>query len=214
MLGGASISDLPVIRRIVAEAFQSDPMMEWIFPDRATRLDSVAAWLGLFVEGYLLGGRVDVLRLEAIRAVAMWRMPGDDRAFPRVPSITGLLTALIGRGRAEQIGMGLRSIGTLTPTRPFAYLHFLAVDINHQREGLGRMVVEPGLRLPAIRGSVPTWRRPTHPTSPSTGRSASRSAAITGSGPVVRKCGHSGEMPPSPGCPSARCSRTETGTQS
>jgi ribosomal protein S18 acetylase RimI-like enzyme len=145
MLGGASISDLPVIRRIVAEAFQSDPMMEWIFPDRTTRLDSLATWLGLFVEGYLLGGRVDVLRLEAIQAVAIWRMPGDDLAFPKVPSITGLLTALIGRARAEQIGIGLRTIGTLTPTQPFAYLHFLAVDISHQREGFGTMVVEPGL---------------------------------------------------------------------
>lgn len=145
MLGGASIADLPSIRRIIAEAFHFDPMMEWIFPDRATRLESLAAWLGLFVEGYLLGGRVDVLRLEAIQAVAIWRMPGDDLAFPRVPTITGLLTALVGRARAEQIGMGLRTIGTLTPTQPFAYLHFLAVDINHQRKGFGRMVVEPGL---------------------------------------------------------------------
>jgi ribosomal protein S18 acetylase RimI-like enzyme len=145
MLGRASIADLPAIRRIIAEAFHSDPMMEWIFPDRTTRLESLAAWLGLFIEGYLLGGRVDVLRLEAIQAVAVWRMPGDDLVFPRVPSISGLLTALIGRARAEQIGMGLRTIGTLTPTQPFAYLHFLAVDINHQREGFGRMVVEPGL---------------------------------------------------------------------
>ncbi|HKY47547.1 MAG TPA: GNAT family N-acetyltransferase [Acidimicrobiia bacterium] len=145
MLGGASISDLPAIRRLIAEAFHADPMMEWIFPDRTTRLDSVAAWLGLFVEGYLLGGRVDVLRLEAIQAVAIWRMPGDDLAFPRVPSITGLLTALIGRPRAEQIGSGLSTIGNLTPIQPFAYLHFLAVDVNHQREGFGRMVVEPGL---------------------------------------------------------------------
>lgn len=140
------MSDLPVIRRIIAQAFQSDPMMEWIFPDRRTRFDSVAAWLGLFVEGYLLGGRVDVLRLEAIQAVAIWRMPGDDLAFPTEPSITGLLTALIGRPRAEHIGLGLRSIGTLTPAEPFAYLHFLAVDVNHRRRGFGRMVVEPGLK--------------------------------------------------------------------
>lgn len=145
MLGGASIADLPAIRRIVAQAFHTDPMMEWIFPDPATRFDSLAAWLGLFIEGYLLGGRVDVLRLEAIQAVAIWRMPGDDVEFPRNPSITGLLTALIGRARAEQIGMGLRTIGTLTPTQPFAYLHFLAVDIDHRREGFGRMVIEPGL---------------------------------------------------------------------
>jgi ribosomal protein S18 acetylase RimI-like enzyme len=106
----------------------------------------------MFVEGYLLGGRVDVLRLNQIKAVAIWRMPGHDLAFPRTPSISGLLMALIGRPRAEQIGMGLRTIGTLTPTQPFAYLHFLAVDIDHQREGLGRIVVEPGLLAAAQSG--------------------------------------------------------------
>lgn len=145
MLGEANISDLPAIRRVVAEAFLPDPMMEWIFPDPATRLESVAAWLGLFVEGYLLGGRVDVLRFGEIRAVAIWRMPGDELEFPKSPSISGLLAALIGRPRAAQVGLGLRTIGTLTPAQPFAYLHFLAVDIHHQREGLGRMVLEPGM---------------------------------------------------------------------
>jgi len=162
MLGEAGISDLPTIRRIVAEAFLSDPMMEWIFPDPATRLDSLAAWLGLFVEGYLLGGRVDVLRLDQIQAVAIWRMPGDELVFPRTPSISGLLTALIGRPRAEQIGMGLRTIGSLTPSQPFAYLHFLAVDIHHQREGLGRMVLEPGL-LAAARAGLGAHLETTNP---------------------------------------------------
>jgi ribosomal protein S18 acetylase RimI-like enzyme len=162
MLGEAGISDLPTVRRIVAEAFLSDPMMEWIFPDPATRLDALAAWLGLFIEGYLLGGRVDVLRLHQIQAVAIWRMPGDDVVFPRNPSISGLLTALIGRPRAEQIGMGLRTIGSLTPAQPFAYLHFLAVDIHHQREGLGRMVLEPGL-LAAARAGIGAHLETTNP---------------------------------------------------
>ena len=162
MLGEAGISDLPTVRRIVAEAFLSDPMMEWIFPDPATRLDSLAAWLGLFVEGYLLGGRVDVLRLDQIKAVAIWRMPGDELVFPRIPSISGMLTALIGRPRAEQIAMGLRTIGSLTPSQPFAYLHFLAVDIHHQREGLGRMVLEPGL-LAAGRSGLGAHLETTNP---------------------------------------------------
>lgn len=90
MLGEANICDLPAIRRVVAGAFFSDPMMEWIFPDARTRLDSVAAWLGLFAEGYVLSGRVDVLRLDEVQAVAMWRMPGDEVAFPPVPTISGL----------------------------------------------------------------------------------------------------------------------------
>ena len=145
MLGPANPSDLPAIRRIVAESFCSDPMMEWIFRDAETRLDSVAAWLGLFVEGYVLGGRVDVLRDDGIQAVAMWRMPDQDPEFAGTPSISGLLSALVGRARAHEVATGLRTIGTLTPGQPFAYLHGLAVDVDHQRRGLGTRVVEPGL---------------------------------------------------------------------
>ena len=145
MLGSANPSDLPAIRRIVAESFCSDPMMEWIFRDAETRLDSVAAWLGLFVEGYVLGGRVDVLRDDGIQAVAMWRMPDQDPEFTGTPSISGLLSALVGRARADEVATGLRTIGKLTPSQPFAYLHVLAVDVGHQRQGLGSQVLEPGL---------------------------------------------------------------------
>ena len=145
MLGPADPSDLPVMRRIVAESFSSDPMMEWIFRDAETRLDSVAAWLGLFVEGYVLSGRVDVLRDHRIRAVAMWRMPDQDPEFAGTPSISGLLSALVGRARAHEVATGLRTIGRLTPSEPFAYLHVLAVEVGHQRQGLGSQVVQPGL---------------------------------------------------------------------
>ena len=145
MLEGATISDLPAVRKVVAEAFVSDPMMEWIFPDPMTRLDSVGAWLGLFVEGYLLSGRVDVFRRDEIQAVAIWRMPENDLVLPKVPSVSGLLASLVGRDRAVQIGASLNTIANLTPAQPFAYLHILAVDVAHQRRGLGRRVVEPGL---------------------------------------------------------------------
>lgn len=146
------MSDFPAMRRIVAEAFHADPMMAWIFPDEATRSDSVAAWLGLFVEGYVVGGRVDVIRTDELRGLAMWRMPGEEIPFPQIPSISGLLAALIGGRRAEEIGKGLTTIGDLTPGQPFAYLHLLAVDVKHQRKGLGRAVVEPGLTAAARSG--------------------------------------------------------------
>jgi predicted N-acetyltransferase YhbS len=69
-------SDATAIRRVLAEAFVSDPMLRWIFPDD---------------------------------------------------------------------GNILRAIATVTPTGRFAYLHLLAVRPTRQRQGLGRMVVEPGL---------------------------------------------------------------------
>jgi ribosomal protein S18 acetylase RimI-like enzyme len=147
VLDEATIADLPAIRRVLAGAFFPDPMMEWIFPDPEMRPAALAAWLGLFAEGYLLTGRVDVFRFDEIQAVAMWRMPGAKVEFPKAPSVAGLLTALIGRARTEQIRSALSTIASLTPSQPFAYLHFLAVDVHRLRHGFGREVVSPGLTV-------------------------------------------------------------------
>ncbi len=116
VLDEATIADLPAIRRVLAGAFFPDPMMEWIFPDPEMRPAALAAWLGLFAEGYLLSGRVDVFRFDEIQAVAMWRMPGAKVEFPKAPSVAGLLTALIGRTRTEQIRTALSTIASLTPS--------------------------------------------------------------------------------------------------
>ena len=124
------------------EAFFPDPMMEWIFPDPETRLESVAAWLGLFAEGYLLSGRVDVFRFDEIQAVAMWRMPGDDVEFPKA-SVGIRFAGGIDRSdpRLSKSAAACATIGTLTPAQPFAYLHFLAVDVHHLARGLRSKVV-------------------------------------------------------------------------
>jgi hypothetical protein len=54
-------SDATAIRRVLAEAFVSDPLLSWIFPDDELRLDATAAWLGLFAERYAREGRVDAV---------------------------------------------------------------------------------------------------------------------------------------------------------
>ncbi|PSL05456.1 acetyltransferase (GNAT) family protein [Haloactinopolyspora alba] len=141
--------------------------MTWIFPDPATRLDAVAAWLGLFVETDAGGGNVDTLDADGGNgdtlgtdgpaAAAVWpahREPASGTSASgsatsgasALPTISGLLVALVGQSRATEVGQGLAGIRRLTPTTPHAYLHFAAVAPEQQRRGLGRRVVEPGLR--------------------------------------------------------------------
>jgi ribosomal protein S18 acetylase RimI-like enzyme len=135
------------IRKVVAEAFAEDPLIGWIFPDDDRRLEASAAWLGLFLEGYVEAGRIDVVEEgDELVAVAVWRIPHDaPLPRPELPSIPGLLAALVGGPRSAAIGAGLHVLTSAWPQGPFAYLHFLAVSPQHQRRGMGRQVIQPGL---------------------------------------------------------------------
>ncbi|KGM09441.1 GNAT family N-acetyltransferase [Cellulomonas bogoriensis] len=143
-------ADVRKVRTLLARAFHDDPLMEWVFPDAATRPDAVAAWLGLFVEHDQAVGEVEVLRGEGpgapVQAVAVWRPSTGAPATGTLPTIGGLLTLLIGPERTVEVAHGLRAIHELAPTQPHTYLHFLAVDPELQGRGLGRRVMARGLR--------------------------------------------------------------------
>ena len=134
-------------RTLLAGAFVEDPLMRWFFPDDDTRPHACAAIFGLFAEQYLAAGRVDVVRRGRPVAVAMWRWPGlgpPDQP-DSLPTPPGLMTALMGAGRAADVGAAMGVISELRPPEPYAYLHLLGVDPAARRQGLGGDVLRPGL---------------------------------------------------------------------
>ena len=149
-----SLARSVAIRRVVAQAFVDDPLLQWMFPDESTRVESTAAWMGLIVEEYILHARVDTVEIDGeIVAAALWRIPGDARLpHPEHPSLPGLLAALVGNERQLAIGNALRAFSAVRPTEPFAYLQFLAVSPPHQGRGLGREVIRPGVDAAAAAG--------------------------------------------------------------
>lgn len=139
---------LRATRALLAAAYAEDPLMVWIFPDAATRPQAVATWLGLFAEAYLAEEGADLVGAPSdLEAVACWRWPDRSPAggSTGAPTIAGLLTALVGPGHAERVGAGLAAMRTVTPTRPHAYLHLLAVRPDRQGGGLGRTLMARGL---------------------------------------------------------------------
>ena len=47
------------VRTLLARAYRDDPLMAWVFPEEGQRLHGSAAWLGVAVERFLAGGRLE-----------------------------------------------------------------------------------------------------------------------------------------------------------
>jgi ribosomal protein S18 acetylase RimI-like enzyme len=142
----ANALDIPAIRTVLAHSYASDPLMQWIFPDEKHRLNSIAAWLGLFLDLYMPAQRVYVVDDPQVTATAVWRFPGDPPLPADIlPTVSGLLAALIGTERAADVADGLHAISSVTPAPPFAYLQILAVHPDQQRRGHGSELLRAGI---------------------------------------------------------------------
>lgn len=145
-------------RTVLARAFADDPLMVWFFPDEDVRPHATAALFGLFAEHYLADGRVDVLSRPDPVGVAMWQWPSpedvEDTGPEELPSVGGLMTALLGLERAMEVGAAMGSLTELRPAAPHAYLHLLGVDPSAARQGGGGEILERGLAAARDAGLV------------------------------------------------------------
>jgi len=152
------VDELTVIeaRTLLARAFVDDPLMMWFFPDDGSRVHACAALFGLFAEHYLAAGRVDVVRRPHPVALAMWQWPAGrgEPSGESLPSTSGLMTALMGPGRAAELGGEMAVLGGLRPPDPCAHLHLLGVDPDARHQGLGGQVLERGLAAARSAGFV------------------------------------------------------------
>ncbi|WP_315098076.1 GNAT family N-acetyltransferase [uncultured Cellulomonas sp.] len=146
VLDPASSADAAAIRTVLAHAYRTNPLMVWALPDTATREDACAAWLGPSVDRYLAVGRVLVARHhERVVGVAAWRLPAAGPAPDSLPTPSGVLAALLGRARAEEILAALSSAASLAPAQPADYLNYLAVEPELQGRSIGTRLVEAGI---------------------------------------------------------------------
>ncbi len=68
------------IAAIWTAAFEHDPLMEWIFPDEATRLESLRRWWLFSLDHLLPGSELHGTRIDG--CVAYWQSPQDDQTPP------------------------------------------------------------------------------------------------------------------------------------
>ncbi|MCB0979907.1 MAG: GNAT family N-acetyltransferase [Acidimicrobiaceae bacterium] len=159
-----TLAQVARLREVVGAAFVDDPMFQWLFHEPSGRADACAAWLGLFVEAFALGGTVDVVTGAdgAVAGAALWRLGQGEMPFPVAPSVGGLMVAVLGAELTMARGGALRAFAEHKPAPPFHYLQFLAVHPAHQGQGLGRVLLGHGLQRAAASGT-PVYLESTNP---------------------------------------------------
>ncbi|WP_225206412.1 GNAT family N-acetyltransferase [Novosphingobium huizhouense] len=135
----------------LAAAFQDDPAMCWMLPDRATRARRLPRLIGWIVDDHL--ANAIVLGTPGCEAVTLWRPPGLVHAHaPLTPRSIVRFLGILGPAilRAERLD---RTIGKHLPGgEDWFYLRMAGVRPDCQGQGLGGLAIRAGHRLAAERG--------------------------------------------------------------
>ncbi|MFD4736354.1 GNAT family N-acetyltransferase [Streptomyces virginiae] len=149
----ADRSDRDAVARLLDEAFRTDPVSSWVFPDPEHRAAVHEKFLGVFVDVALEEGRIDYAADGS--AAALWlRIPaGEPEGEDEVPARMRAV-ADPDNERCELVG---RLTGAVHPTaEEHEYLLMIAVAPGRQGQGLGGELIAPVLER-CDREGVPAY---------------------------------------------------------
>ncbi|MDP1792499.1 MAG: GNAT family N-acetyltransferase [Acidimicrobiales bacterium] len=166
----ATVDDLDGMARTMARAFLDDPLINYMFPDRAQRVRGLEPFFRVMIAASLRDQHEMISTTEGCTGVAMWRTPEHWKMPTR--SALGLAPTIL---RRFGLRNSARAFGALTtiekahPNEPHWYLDGLGSDPDHQRSGVGSSLLAPILErcdnegmpayLECIDENVPYYRR-------------------------------------------------------
>ncbi len=138
-------ADRDVALRGTVRAFETDPLLRWLWSDDERYAECAPAFFGLMLDLRLAGGAVWVDD-AGLGASSSWNPPGG---IAVAQSEQDRRWAEVGEGWRPDEVRRLQALGDaldpLQPAQPTWYLGVLAVDPPHQGRGLGSAVVRTGL---------------------------------------------------------------------
>ncbi|WP_405762453.1 GNAT family N-acetyltransferase [Streptomyces sp. NBC_00045] len=141
----ADQSDRDAVARLLDEAFRTDPVSSWVFPDPEHRAAVHGRFLGVFVDVALAEGRIDYA-VDGSAAALWMRVPeGEPEGEAAEDDVPAKMRAVADpdNERCELVG---RLTGAVHPTsEEHEYLLMIAVAPGRQGEGLGTELMRPVL---------------------------------------------------------------------
>lgn len=142
------------IAGIWADAFEQDPLMKWVFPEDAARLECLTRWWGFCLDHLPPGSELHGTRTDG--CVAYWQPPQGQKD-------SSAASEVVDRGESEGhrafVAIMTELLGDLAPSRmealgkmqqarldePHWYLAVLGTSSHQQGKGLGSRVLAPML---------------------------------------------------------------------
>lgn len=178
-------ADAPAMARVLARAFGNDPYMRHVLPDDRHRVAVLPAVLGASVRYGLRYGRVDAL--PGLDGGAVWLPPG---ATPirvrRMARVRGLAVPWrVGPGgfrRMSRHDAFTERLRQRDQPAPHWYLWVLGVEPERAGQGLGTLLLQPGLARADANG-VPACLKTENERNLSTYRRSGFEVVHAGTGP-------------------------------
>ncbi|MFK0016008.1 GNAT family N-acetyltransferase [Streptomyces sp. NPDC091027] len=137
----ATTDDAEPVGRILAAAFDDDPMMRWFFPDAATRAEGLRRYFTtLFTRQYVRHGVCE----HTGAATSFWVSPeGRDKAVPDAETVRELQDIL--GDRAAAFREAVEAAAEHSPAEPHWYLAVIGADPAARGQGHGAALLRSGL---------------------------------------------------------------------
>lgn len=141
----ATGDEIPELARVLALAFEADPVSAWFFPDDSDRLHRLERMFALIWLPKLALPHEETYTTESLAGAALWQPPGSYETGP-VESLRLLpgMARVWGRGLPRAL-RGLSFMESVHPHEPHYYLPILGVDPEWQGHGIGSAILGPML---------------------------------------------------------------------
>jgi ribosomal protein S18 acetylase RimI-like enzyme len=128
----------------LARAFHDDPVMEWLYPDDAKRVERSRGFFGLRLQQLLSDG--EVYTTPALEGGALWAVPGKWKlSLLQTLKLLAVMAPALGR-RGPRALRGLERVESRHPKSPdHYYLAVLGTEPERQGNGIGSALMQPVL---------------------------------------------------------------------
>lgn len=144
----AELTDSRELSLVLAQAFEEDPFMVWMFPEPKFRLKLIEAWMRVEVESAIRMGTswVSVDGGEIV-AGTIWSPPGRDLHEGGTFNQLWYLVLGANPNRTSELAEGLSMLGNTHPAEPHFYLNTVGVTPNRKGRGHGSAIIHHTLGL-------------------------------------------------------------------
>jgi GNAT superfamily N-acetyltransferase len=157
----ATLDDRELVARVAAEGFYDDPLMSWVLPDDARRLDQLV---------FVFGGLVDdmlpergTVHVADGACVSLWRDPEFDHGAPADEGeASAFLSGPFELDELVRFGALGEAMARNHPHEPHWYLNVVGTLPSRQNQGLGAAVLRPVLERCDTEG-VPAYLESSNP---------------------------------------------------